>query len=69
MSTSVAYEPFVLPTPPLEVFIERVPADSKLPGVLARWKEMQRDGWDLTALVARDSKTVVALGCRGDWWT
>ena len=64
--TALAYEPLVLPTPPLEVFIERVPADKKLPGVLARWKEMQRDGWDLTVLVAPDSKAVVAFGCRGD---
>lgn len=64
--TALVYEQFMLPTPPLEVFIERVPADKKLPGVLARWKEMQRGGWDLTVLVAPDSKTVVALGCRGD---
>jgi len=65
--TALAYEPFVLPLPPLETFLERVPSDAHLPDALARWKQMQREGWDLTALVAPDSKTVVALGCRGAW--
>jgi len=63
--TTLTYEPLVLPAPPLEVFIERVPADTKLPGGLARWKDMRRDGWALTVLVTPGSKTVVAFGCRG----
>lgn len=66
--TALAYEPFVLPIPPLEVFLERVPSDVHLTDHLASWKAMQRNGWDLTALVAPDSKTVVALGCRGGAW-
>jgi hypothetical protein len=65
VSTSVAYEPFVLPAPPLETFVERVPSDVKLPTHLSRWKQLQREGWDVTALIAPDSKSVIALGCRG----
>ena len=63
--TALAYEPFVLPVPPLETYLARVPSDSHLATHLAEWKAMRRNGWDLTALVAPDAKTVVALGCRG----
>lgn len=63
---TLAYEPFVLAAPPLEAFIERVPSDPKLTTHMDRWKQMHRDGWALTILLAPDSKSVVALGCRGE---
>jgi DNA polymerase IIIc chi subunit len=63
--TALAYEPFVLPARELETFIERVPSDHTLAAAIDRWKAMRADGWDLVALIAPDSKTVIALGCRG----
>jgi hypothetical protein len=64
-----SYEPFVRDLrridAPDEWFIERVPSDSRLGAEIERWKTMVACGWDVTALVAGDSKTVVALGCRG----
>jgi hypothetical protein len=62
---SLLYEPSVLPTPPFETFIERVPSNSDLPKRIEEWKILRRSGWDMTALLAPDSKTVLALGCRG----
>jgi hypothetical protein len=62
---SLLYEPSVLPNPPFETFIERVPSNSDLPKRIEEWKILRRSGWDLTALLAPDSKTVLALGCRG----
>jgi hypothetical protein len=59
------YEPFALPASSLEAFIERVPSDSRLGDKLDEWKHLSREGWDVTALLAPDSKTVVGLGCRG----
>ena len=65
---ATSYEPFVrdlsCPASYREWFIERVPADSRLAGELDRYRTMAACGWDLTCLVAPDSKTVVALGCR-----
>jgi hypothetical protein len=55
----------VLPNPPFETFIERVPSNSDLPKRIEEWKVLRRSGWDMTALLAPDSKTVLALGCRG----
>jgi hypothetical protein len=54
-----------LPDPPFETFIERVPSNSDLPKRIEEWKILRRSGWDMTALLAPDSKTVLALGCRG----
>lgn len=59
------YEPFVLAPPTFQWFLERRPADSALPSWLAELKLLQRRGWDLTVLLAPDSRSVVALGCRG----
>jgi hypothetical protein len=63
-ATATAYEPFVLPAPALETYIERIPSRD-LSGRLDEWKQMRRDGWDVTVLVAPDSRTVLALACRG----
>jgi hypothetical protein len=41
--------------------IERVPSDSQLSKRLAEWGALRRDGWDVTALLAPDRKTVVLL--------
>jgi hypothetical protein len=60
---TVAYEQFVLPLT-LETRIERVPADSKIPGWLAEWAMLRRAGWDVVVLLAPDAKTLVGLGCR-----
>lgn len=63
-----SYEPFVrdisCPDSYREWFIERVPADKTLSGEIERWRTMSACGWDCTVLVAPDSRTVVALGCR-----
>jgi hypothetical protein len=46
----------------VECFIERSsPPD---PDCLPRWKALQREGWDVEALVAEDGSTMVGLGCR-----
>lgn len=58
------YEPFILPVGPLETMIERVPA-GELTRRVPEWKRLREQGWVLTVLVAPDSRTVVALGCRG----
>ena len=47
---------------PSQWFIERVPCDAKLIRELARWKQMQREGWDLTVLISPDRGTLVAFG-------
>lgn len=66
---ATSYEPFVRDLrrieAPDEWFIERVPTDKHLGDLIARWRKMSERGWDVTALIAADSKTVVALGCRG----
>lgn len=65
---ATSYEPFARDlrrvTEPSEWFIERVPADSQLSDQIDRWKTMSACGWDVTALISPDSRTVVALGCR-----
>ena len=33
-------------------------------GALDRWKQLQREGWNVTALIAPDKKTVIALGLK-----
>jgi len=66
---ATSYEPFVRDLrrvdAPDEWFIERVPADKRLAASIERWSTMSAHGWDVTALVSGDSRTVVALGCRG----
>jgi hypothetical protein len=63
-----SWEPFVRDLRridrPAEWFIERVPADKTLSNELERYRTMAACGWDVVCLVAPDSKTVVALGCR-----
>lgn len=49
---------------PAEWMIERVPSDSELATRIDGWRELAGAGWDITALVAPDSRSVVALGCR-----
>lgn len=65
---ATSYEPFArnLERVPVahEWMIERVPADKQLGGELDRYRTMCACGWDITCLVAPDSKTVVAVGCR-----
>ena len=65
---ATSYEPFVRDIRCTdhysEWFIERVAADKTLSNEIERWKTMSACGWDVTALLAPDSKTVVALGCR-----
>jgi hypothetical protein len=64
--SALPYEPFVFaPAAELEWFVERVPCDNRLGDRIDGWKQLVRDGWDVTALLAPDSKTVLALGCRG----
>ena len=47
----------------VEMFIERVPSDKILNRSIERWKRMRDNGWDVAALLAPDTRTVVALGC------
>lgn len=44
--------------------IERVPADTKLSAAIDAWKALREDGWDVTALVAPDKRTVVFLALK-----
>lgn len=70
--TALAYEPFVFPpghlrlidAPAVESRLERVPADATLPRHLAEYKTLAAHDWDVTVLLAPDSKTVVLLACR-----
>lgn len=66
--TASSYEPFVRNLRAVshydDWFIERVVSDSKLAAHIERWRGMVDDDWDVTCLVAPDSKTVVAMGCR-----
>jgi len=48
----------------VSAWIERVPSDKKLSAHLSRYRELAREGWDVTALLAPDSKTVVLMACR-----
>lgn len=65
------YEQFELPwAPPRLVHqqpisrIERVPSDLRLANKLGEYRQLGKSGWDVTALLAPDSKTVVLLACR-----
>lgn len=68
--TALAYEQFELPwAPPLTLIgsprsmIERVPSDPRLAARLQEYRQLARDGWNVTALLAPDSKTVVLIAC------
>ena len=65
---AATYEPFIDGIDRMDTYgewlCERVAADAALAAHIARWRRMAEDGWDITALVAPDSKTVVAIGCR-----
>lgn len=69
--TALAYEQFELPwAPPLYAVgsvrcrIERVPSDPRLASKLQEYKRLREDGWDVTALLAPDSRTVLLMACR-----
>ena len=50
----------------VECFIERVPA-REAAAAIDRWRELQREGWDIEALTYDDGGQVtelVGLGCR-----
>jgi len=50
------------PAGAIESFIERsTPPD---PAQLDRWKQLQHEGWDVTALVDAQATTMVGLGFR-----
>lgn len=46
----------------MRTWLERVPADSKTPKHLERWKAMRREGWELSVLLYRLKPELVALG-------
>lgn len=48
----------------LETSIERVKADAHLGRKLSELKALREQGWQVTALIAPDQKTVVLLACR-----
>lgn len=69
--SAVAYEQFELPWAPqlcavgeVRTMIERVPSDPRLAADLQRYNQLAREGWNVTALLAPDSKTVVLLACQ-----
>jgi hypothetical protein len=65
--TQLAFEPFVYDLARAdgcsEWMCERVPS-SEINRRLDGWKWLQAHGWNLTVLIAPDSKTVVAVGCK-----
>jgi hypothetical protein len=45
-------------------FVETVPVDHRLGDHIDRWKQLRREGWDVTALLSLpDEKTVTCVGC------
>jgi len=55
--------------PALETRIERVPADSGTAKWFDKWKQLRRDGWNVTVLVSADRRSLVGLACRnGERW-
>jgi hypothetical protein len=46
----------------VEFFLERVTPPTG--EALDRWKDLQLQGWDVTALVDAEATTMVGLGCR-----
>ena len=48
----------------VQTMIERVPSDRYFGRTLDVWKPLRHEGWDVTALLAPDKKTVVYLACR-----
>jgi hypothetical protein len=49
---------------PYETRIERVPVDAHLADRISEWKTWKRYGWQVTALIAPDERTVLVLACR-----
>ena len=47
----------------LETFLERVPMRHAV-WALDRWKQLEREGWDVTALGATDGTHLIGMGCR-----
>ena len=70
--TELAYEPFTLPwageeecVAPVESMIERVPSDFRISTRLGEYKALAREGWNVKALLAPDSKTMVLIAWGG----
>ena len=47
----------------VRTMIERVPADRQLIERLADYKRLRSQGWDVSAVVARDRTHVVLMAC------
>jgi hypothetical protein len=50
----------------IRTWIERVPA-SELNRSIDAWKQMRREGWDVTVLITPDRKTVIVLAVSEPW--
>jgi hypothetical protein len=65
--TRLAFEPFVHDTVRAdgcdEWMCERVPS-GEINRRLDGWKWLRANGWNLSILIAPDSKTVVVIGCK-----
>jgi hypothetical protein len=65
--TQLAFEPFAYDTVRADGcdqwLIERVPS-AEINRRLDGWKLLQQAGWNVTVLIAPDSKTVVVLACK-----
>lgn len=68
-----SWEQFTLPwaepeleAGPVESMIERVPSDFRISIRLGEYKDLARQGWAVSALLAPDSKTMVLIACRGE---
>ena len=55
--------PFAGIRPELETFLERAPMN-QAPAALDRWKQLEENGWEVTALGAVDGSHLIGLGCR-----
>lgn len=60
----MGYAALTLPTLALETYLERLPA-ADLNRRTDDWKQMRREGWDVTVLVDLNGRDVIALACRG----
>lgn len=55
-------------TAELETMVERVPAKNASAWFYG-WKELRRDGWDVSVLVSPDRLSLIGLACRnGERW-
>lgn len=73
-SPAAKWEQFELPWAPVvdlrptavryEWRLERIPTDPRMGERLYEYKQLAREGWSVSALLAPDSKTVVLIGCK-----